>query len=164
MELQTITGAVSHCRLVSDTHGQIHARHGGNVRTTHTTIFRVAGHPVEMRGAINVDNGDEVTAVVHPGSSPLRVIGLRDEHSGVQSFVGADTRFLIAGILLLFAGTMCASGILDVGVRENPAVMVMPLAIFAVGGILIKRFIGERNLILSARMMLGRVVAVPARG
>lgn len=155
MNLISISGAVSHCRVVSNTHGHVDARHGGNIRTTHETMFRVAGKPVQMNGTISVDNGDTVTVVGLQASDGLHAIALRDHDSGLTITAPEDKRFLAAGIILLFTGVSCAPLLMGAG-----AAFVMVLIPLGGAWFCFSKFFKRRELTRAAHAMLDSGAAV----
>lgn len=159
MHLTMLSGSVTHCRVVSNTSGHISAKHGGSVRTSHVTVFRVAGKPVEMGGVVSVDNGDEVTVAGLPGGQGLKAIGLRDNRSGVTALVPADKRNLFAGILSLFAGFSCGSLMaMDSGV----AGFLWLLVLGGTAAFFLRRFYDDRKRIEAAAAMLQQGALEPA--
>ena len=159
MSLQAVSGPVSHCRVVSHTQGHISAKHGGSIRTSHATTFRVGRQPVHMSGTISVDNGDEVTVVGYASSEGLSGLALRDNDSGLTFVVPTDKRNLFAGVIALFAGLSCGPMMMtdDMGLGG----VIMLLIPLGVAWFFIARFRADVERLRTARTMLNGGDALP---
>ncbi|MBB6068856.1 hypothetical protein HNQ61_000467 [Longimicrobium terrae] len=113
-------------------------------------MFRIAGKPVVMSGTISVDDGDDVTAAGRPGREGLTVFALRDNASGFTTTIQADSLYAIVGLLILCVGLVCGSVVIGESSGFSLGGVISLLLPWVAGGLLIRKFIHERNRIHAA--------------
>jgi hypothetical protein len=82
MNLVELSGPVSHVKQRSEVEGEIHQGRG-DIKTKYTTVFRVAGRPVEIYGAQHLENGDLVSVVGLQKGDAIQSVALRNDSTHI---------------------------------------------------------------------------------
>lgn len=149
MSLQVASGTVSHLRVVSSTHGNISAKHGGTIRTTHTTQFRIGTSLIEMTGSINIVDGDDVAVVGPVAGAVIQGVALYDLKAGLLFIAPVSSWILFSGV-----GSLLVAALSFITLVLAASPISLGLIPTLIGGILIWFYRRESRRLVEALSLL----------